>query len=379
MGGQFHPPAAAQAYRNPQHAKLVAELKHPRALTQAEVEDWRKIQAASPCLDSPFFSPEFTLAVGEAREDTRVAVLRQGDTVAGFFPFHLTPRAIGKPVGGTFSDYQGPILRPGLNVSPEALLKACRLRAYDFNHCPVDLAPLANSHSLRAISPRVIFRDGFDTYLSNSEARTRASVKDTDRRLRKLEREKDKVTFRFDDRRPESWEWLVETKTRALANEGVKAGFSVPWVDALNTRLRTTHSAHFSGLVSTLSCGEELIAAHFGLRAGPVLCWWQTTYSVDYRQYAPGLALILYVLREGGREGLNVIDMGRGPQPYKLVFANDQFELCEGAIARKGSVARQLRKGQEAASAFAERLPLGKYQNLPRRAFSRLISNVRLP
>lgn len=360
-------------------ASLSADIKHPRDLTQDEIAGWRAFQQLSPWLDSPFFSPEFTCAVGAARSDTRVAVLHAGGKRAGFFPFHATGRGIGKPVGGTFSDYQGPILAPGIRVTASNLLLACRLRAYDFNHCPAQLEPLASGGFVQSTSPRIRFDDGYEAYLAGCTSSLRDAVRNTERRGRKIEREVGEVVYTFDDRREECWDWLVETKTRALAKEGTQAGFELPWIKQLHAELRRAHAPEFSGLMSTLACDGRLIAAHFGMRRGPVLCWWHTTFDETYRQYGPGLMLLLSTIREGAARGLTVIDLGRGNQHYKMVFSNDQYDLCEGAIARTGTVAAVLRAGHKLVSKASERLPLGSYESIPRRATGRMVSNVRLP
>ena len=379
MGGPSNPPSVSRekGFRDEEVAH--AAIKHPRDLDADEIRTWRQIQLQSPWLDSPFYSPEFTIAVGAARDDTRVAILRRQGGIFGFFPFHAAPRGIGKPVGGTFSDYQGPILAQGTKISADSLLDACGLRAYDFNHCPVPLAPLAEGGFVRSQSPRIHFHDGYDAYVAASTSTLKDAIRNTERRGRKIEREISPVTYAFDDRREESWDWLVETKTRALAKEGTQAGFEVPWIKALHTQLRQADSTEFSGLMSTIRCNDKLIAAHFGLRRGPVLCWWHTTFDEDYRQYAPGLMLLLMTIREGASRGLSVIDLGRGNQHYKMVFSNSQNDLCEGAIARRHSVAAALREGHKLVSNFAAKLPLGAYESIPRRATGRLISNVRLP
>lgn len=363
----------------PASVGLRAEIKRPMDMNQDQIEAWRCLQNLTPWLDSPFYSPEFCLALGEAREDARIAVLHRAEELVGFFPFHLTGRAIGKPIGGPISDYHGPILRPDAKLSADELLTACGLRAYDFNHCPSDLQPLSSGALARSRSRRAVFRSGYQAYLAEAGPKLKHAIKETERRLRKIGREHIAASFCMDDKRPESLEWLIDTKTRALAKAGQKAGFHIPWFRKAIDVLWAERTTSFSGRLSTLSLGNTLIAAHFGLRAGPVLCWWHTTYDESYHQYAPGLALILRTILEGKDQGVSVIDFGRGDQDYKAVFGNDENELCEGAIALRGSTAAAMRHGHRVISNIAERLPLDRYRTLPRRAVGRLISNVRLP
>jgi hypothetical protein len=45
------------------------------------------MQWAAPSLASPFLSPEFTIAVSRFRPGVRVAIITDGPSIIGFFPF----------------------------------------------------------------------------------------------------------------------------------------------------------------------------------------------------------------------------------------------------------------------------------------------------
>ncbi|MEI9963932.1 MAG: hypothetical protein WDM92_03770 [Caulobacteraceae bacterium] len=53
---------------------IQAEVKHPSALSPAEIAAWRGFCAADPALQSPLLGPDFARLVGEVRCDARVAV-----------------------------------------------------------------------------------------------------------------------------------------------------------------------------------------------------------------------------------------------------------------------------------------------------------------
>jgi CelD/BcsL family acetyltransferase involved in cellulose biosynthesis len=59
----------------------------PRELGMAELARWRALQEASPSLDDPFLSPEFTATAAGFRSRVRVAVLGERPDILGFFPF----------------------------------------------------------------------------------------------------------------------------------------------------------------------------------------------------------------------------------------------------------------------------------------------------
>ena len=101
---------------------------------------WSQLQAAQPLLASPYFSPEFTLAVGLARTDVRIAVLEDEGQVAGFFPFQQQ-WGIGHPVGGRLSDHHGVVAEPWLEWNWYELLRACRLGYWQFDHLVASQRP----------------------------------------------------------------------------------------------------------------------------------------------------------------------------------------------------------------------------------------------
>ena len=47
-------------------------------------------------------------------------------------------------------------------------------------------------------------------------------------------------------------------------------------------RLFDTRSSDFGGMLSAVYAGPHLVAAHFGLRAGPVLHWWFPVYDPNF-------------------------------------------------------------------------------------------------
>src|SRR4051812_9415494 len=105
-----------------------------RQLTHEQTHAWAELQQENPLLASPFFRPEYTLAVAAVRDDVEVAVLEEGGRPVGFFPFQREWWAGGRVVGGRLTDYQGVIARPGLEWDAIELLRATRLSNYKFGH-----------------------------------------------------------------------------------------------------------------------------------------------------------------------------------------------------------------------------------------------------
>jgi 2-polyprenyl-6-methoxyphenol hydroxylase-like FAD-dependent oxidoreductase len=103
-------------------------LIHPQELGQAEIASWHSMQQATPELDNPFLSPEFAVAVGRARPDARVAVLMDGNSTLGFFPYERHRLGLGARDRRPPVALSGPRPRAGSGVEPAGTL--ARMRAF---------------------------------------------------------------------------------------------------------------------------------------------------------------------------------------------------------------------------------------------------------
>jgi CelD/BcsL family acetyltransferase involved in cellulose biosynthesis len=132
---------------------------------------WRELQGSDATLANPFLCPEFTLAVGRLRHDARVAVLREGQQVVGFFPYERRALRVGKPIGAGLSDCQGLIHAPGLEWDPPALLRSCGLAVWEFDHLLASQAPFAPYHASLEPSPIMDLSAGYAGYLEERRAK----------------------------------------------------------------------------------------------------------------------------------------------------------------------------------------------------------------
>lgn len=358
---------------------MKARVIRPQELAAADLEHWRSITEKSDLYRSAFYAPEFTIAIAEARRDAFVAVLEQAGETVGYFPFHKLRAGVAKPIGGPISDYHGPVLAPGFTPEPTDLLAACQLTAYDFNHLPVAFKALAASSYGHAQSPRIHLPDGYEAYAQERARALKKTMSTMARRRRKLEREVGPIRFSFHDASDDVYEKLQSMKAQQFAEIGVQSVFDNPWTARAIDTIRNTQSPSFAGVVSTLHAGDALMAVHLGMRSANELHWWFPTYDRTASKYSSGILLLLEIARHAHEHGVSSIDLGRGDEGYKSKFANDATELCEGSIERVGAAAGLLRKGQKAVLRLSQPLPLGQYENYPRRALARLISGMQLP
>jgi CelD/BcsL family acetyltransferase involved in cellulose biosynthesis len=344
----------------------------PQELSRTEIGAWRRVQDGDPHLGSPFFSPEFTHAVGSARGDAFVGVIESGGKIAGFFPFQRHGR-VGQPIGAAICDYQGLIAEGTGIVTAGELLAGCRLDALDFNHVPA-VQTIFHEHSiLTSYSPYIDLEAGYPAFVARRKQQGVQEVGSTLRKLRKLEREMGPVRFVADDADGKAWQKLIAWKNAQYRRSNLVEALDRDWISVTLSRIREEKGESFSGLLSSLCAGDNLLAVHFGMRRGAIWHYWFPAYDTDFNRYSPGLILLLKMAEYGAANGIKMIDLGRGQTRYKTAFADGEVQLCEGSLQRAASVAGALRLGHRAVERAWGALPVGAARDWPRRLFNRLI------
>jgi CelD/BcsL family acetyltransferase involved in cellulose biosynthesis len=291
---------------------------------------WRTIRAANPQLDSPYFHPEFTLAVAAVREDVRVAVIEQGGEPVAFFPHQRQAGGRGRPVGGRLSDFHGLVAAPDFRIDPAELLRACGLKRFAFSHLtgpslPNDAGPRAIQHR----SPHLDLSGGFERYCATVP--DGSDFRQAPRKRRKLAREVGPVEFRLCTGTDEVLATLLQWKSAQYQKTGLTDVFSFPWTRRLVEHL-ATRGCDLCGCITSLYAGERLVAAHFGLRADGVFHYWFPAYDPAFARYSPGFLLLLEAARNADLLQIRRIDLGAGDERYKWAFANGSTTVHEGVI-----------------------------------------------
>ena len=338
-------------------ARLTSDLVDPRSLGEHERARWREIQALRG-FGSPFFTLAFSEIVAAARDDVQVAVLRGHDDIVGFFPFQIHRRGVGRPVGHKLSDYHGPLVDPALDWNASELLELSGLRMYTFDHLIADQPGFEPFIVDRAVSPFLDLSSGFDSYKNAARAAGLGGPKDADLQRRRLKRQAGSVRFVADDRDAGVFDALIRLKSRQYMRTGAFDVFSIPWVTDVLKRAYATRTQDFSGILSSLYVDGTLAAAHMGVRSRRVLHWWFPAYDVDFAKYSPGLVLLLSVAEAAARDGLRMLDLGSGRDPYKRRFATGSVQLAIGSVER--DAASHLLRVSRRASAMLHRLPRGR-------------------
>ncbi len=323
-------------------------LRHSllRDLDAADLARWRTIIDGDPTLSSPFFDPEYHVLIDAACRDTadagvegtpgpvEVVVARSAAGAQpgeAFFAFqrHRADPRIGVPSGQPLTDYQGIVADPtaGVPADPARFVRAAGLHTWRFDHVPVTQPGFAGATRTTGRSPVIDVADGFAAYTAANHA-----ARKEQRGHRRLEREIGPVRFESHTEDPAVLTALAAWKSAQYRASGVTDLFGVPWCRLVFERVAATSAEHFRGTVSALWAGDQLVAAHLGLRRGPVWHYWIPAYDQTMRRHSPGTVLLLEMARWGAEHGVRVIDLGQGDQWYKDRLATGAVRLATGAI-----------------------------------------------
>ncbi|HEY6608572.1 MAG TPA: GNAT family N-acetyltransferase [Candidatus Limnocylindria bacterium] len=317
--------------RGGQAAIEVARIARPSELSAAEVALWRTIQAAHAELERPFFAPEWFRALDDAGHAVEIAVLAIDGSVCGFFPFHREGRTA-LPPGGRLCDFQGWIGPADLPIDFPALLEAIGVRAWRFNHLLARQAAAARYASERSGSPLADLSDGFEAFLAEHKARGSGWVSQIPRKARKLGREVGEVRLELRTPDPAVLAALRGWKRAQRERTRTSDPLDEAWAELTVANCLATDSPSFAGVLSALYAGDELVAAHLGLRSRETLHIWFPTYNPAHESYSPGLILMYELFRAAADVGIGRVDFGKGPARYKSSWMTGEETVAEGSV-----------------------------------------------
>lgn len=297
---------------------------------------WRCLQQKNPALQSPYFAPDFTAIIAGARNNVELAVLEDGKVIAGCFPFERRRWNFAGPVGSFISDYHGVISAPDLRFDPQALLRACGLVAWDFDHVPTAQVSLEPFHRELHRSPIIDLTAGYEAYVGERRAAGTEQIKKNGNLLRRLEREVGPLQFIIHSPDRALLEKLLAWKTDQFRRNRWRDLFSIPWVRQTMEGIHATQTPDFAGMLSALYAGGQLVAAHFGMRSATVWHYWFPAYDPAFANYSPGVMLLLKMAEAAASMGIRTIDLGCGEHSYKYRLMNGYVPTASGSVERPG-------------------------------------------
>ncbi|MEU0201158.1 MULTISPECIES: GNAT family N-acetyltransferase [unclassified Streptomyces] len=305
----------------------------PDELTAADLGAWGAMQRADLALANPFLASEFARAVGHRRAAARVARLSEGGLTVGFFPFERHRLGSGKPIGSGFCDCQGLIHRPGLDWDAAALLKACGLALWEYDHLTVGQAPfeIAGTPRARVASPVMELNGGHRAYLERLRHKVVRAARAQERRLTQ---DAGPLRLEFHTPDPVLLDTLILWKSDQQRSKGRRNILSHAWFLAILRELFDLPSESCSGTLSVLRAGGTPVAMLYGLRSKEVYATWFPTYDTRFAKYSPGILLHLKLAEAAAERGVTHIDMGKGTSRYKDALKTTDLSVTEGYVGR---------------------------------------------
>lgn len=322
------------------------EVTDATSLGEPERKCWAAVQEAVPGLASPFLSSEFTDIVAGARKDVLVAVIKESESAVGFFPFQRSRNGFGRPVGGKLADHQGVIVPPHTDWDLVALLKAAGLRSYSFDHLDAVHAQFGPHVSKLDVSPVMDLSEGYEAYREGVRATRLGGPHEAELKRRRLERRIGEVRLELRDSDPGALKTLMQWKSNQYRRTTGFDPLSVPWVRDVIEQVHDSKGATLSGVLSSLYVGDRLAAVHLGLRSRTVLASWIPAYDVGLAKFSPGLVLLLMLAEAAAADGIEALDLGKGPESYKRRFTAQGVPLAVGAVTTEPLASARLRISQ---------------------------------
>lgn len=311
----------------------------PGELGDSERSRWREIQKADPSLDNPFLSVEFALAMDRLRDYVRVAVIQDANRIVGFFPYERHSFGIGKPLGGFLTTCHGLISIPDLKVDAKALLRACKLSVFDFDHLVAGQPTFAPYETDVRPAPVMDFTSGFAAWIEQVKANSPKNLKTVRYKERKLGREQGDLRFEWASADKKVLDTLLAWKSDQYRRTGRVDRFAQPWIVQLIEEMHGLATPDFSGVLTMLYAGDVPVAGHFGLRTATTLVGWFPAYDTEYARYSPGIVHHLQMAEAAAEAGLHMVDMGKGGKEYKDWLKSGVLYVAEGRISRPSAAA----------------------------------------
>lgn len=314
----------------------------PAQMDRPTVDSWAAMLRDSPELDSPFLGPGFASAVAQVRDGVQVAVVQEGARPVGYFAFQRHALGLGAPLAayGRFpvasplgmSDHQAVVTAPGVRIDPLALVRACDLGCWSFDHLIVRDDGFAPFRTAVRESPVIGIASGHDAWAARQRDSGSRLIPELARKRRRLEREVGPVRFETHSANTEHLGTLMALKRDQYRRTGAPDRLGVRWVADLIRLLHATDRPDLAGRLSVLYAGDHVVAVHMGLRSHRTWHWWIPTYDPAFSRHSPGQLLLHEMVRACDEEGIERIDLGAGGARYKDRFATGHVAIATGRV-----------------------------------------------
>lgn len=309
---------------------MKCEIIPAQELAPSRLLAWDKLLAQAPVHGNPNLSPWFTTAVA-AHRPTMVGMLSECDRLLAVLPFHREADGVCEALALGVSDYHGPLVHPECRFDYLDFLRRLEIGEFRFDHLLADFrikqlaGPWHPTHLINLAKGETAYR---------WELRDRGSGiwQEMQSQIRRLQRVAGPVTFIPSLGCPEALDILIGWKRSQFQKTQAFDDFGMPWNAPFLHELLQVRERSCCGLLSGLFVGGHPIALHMGSLSPQVLQTCYTAYDPAYADYSPGSLLLFFQVRHCLREGISILDLGKGDEPYKRRWANDRLWVAEGSL-----------------------------------------------
>tara|TARA_R110002073_G_scaffold6071_5_gene36681 strand:- start:5000 stop:6079 length:1080 start_codon:yes stop_codon:yes gene_type:complete len=338
--------------------------KRPSELCPAERQAWRAFVAADPALASPYFALEFAECCEEARDDTRVLVIREAGQIIGFLPLHTGKLGYARPLAGPMGDVQGVVAEPGVDLDLHAVLRQAGLPLFAF-HAGLSSQKAFHDNADTIIASWMIdLSEGFEAWEERRGQVDSKAMRTLRSRRRKLDEFEGGHRYVLDETNPEAFDRMLEWKGQQYAATNVFNVFSVAWTRDLLKAVLRRKGEFFSGSCSSLYVGDQLVSVHIGMESDRLSHYWFPAYHADYARLSAGVLLLTEAARVAAGKGHVALELGPGDFQFKRDLSSYQIGLARGCIANPSLLRSTCNAGQ-ALTRAAEAAPLGPVRQWP--------------
>ena len=301
------------------------------ALTDEDRRTWLALQAADPCLASPYFSPSYASAADAARPGVKVLRFREGVRPVAYWPFRPGPFGTARPVGGPMDDLHGIIAAPDTVLDLGQRDVSRHIGGYAFEATPANQYRHGLGGHLGDGNQVMDLSAGYDAWLEERQA----DSSNFRREHRKVEAllTASGTEVRHDVRDIAAFERLLDLKQIAYEQSGHFKLFSLDWPRQLLENLMETNAPDARGVLSTLHIDGELAAMAYNMRSETVLHYWFPAYEDKFSKQKPGLALLFSLAKWAAGEGIRELHLGLGDTQYKRQLATWMAPVRGGSLA----------------------------------------------
>jgi CelD/BcsL family acetyltransferase involved in cellulose biosynthesis len=315
---------------------LRADVMRPSTLGSGEIALWQEMMNARRSLQRAFFSPSFAMACERATGRAYVSVLYDAGGIKAFLPFQYATAwhqrlRLAERIGGGISDAAGLIARVGFKADGAAVMRASGLASMFVTHLVEEQSQFGLDATWCDTGFVTDVGADTDSYFASVGERSRDFVRDTERRLRRAERDFGRLeVVRFDPVPGALIDGIIAQKRAQYQRTEVVDPFSRGDSMRVISAMNESAEADCRLILTRLEANGRVLAQHLGPQCQDVLNYWFPVYDPEVRNISPGRLLLWQTIRRAPQDGIKLIDRGVGDAPYKREFATGTTRYGRG-------------------------------------------------